>query len=99
MAGNFVQELDISPDEQLQVQLNCAWLQQGTSVDFSAPRRTCLSGTPRSGGGMPFASLLVMLPSQYQASQALRRYIAKANQCSHYIDSDGAHVTLIYLPS
>ena len=83
MAGNFVQELDISPDERLQVQLDCAWLQQGTSVDFSAPHRTCLSGAPRSGGCMPFASLLVMLASQYQASQALRHFVAKANQYSH----------------
>ena len=73
MAVNFVQELDISPNERLQVHLDCAWLQQGTLDDFSAPRKTCLTDGARSGGNKPFASLLVMLPSRYEVSQTLPR--------------------------
>ena len=83
MAVNFVQELDISPNERLQVQLDCAWLQQGTLDDFSAPHKTCLTDGARSGGNKSFASLLVMLPSRYQVSQTLRHSGLRQRKASH----------------
>lgn len=68
IAAELCEELDINPNEQLLVHLDCGWLQQAGADEFSAPRTICLSDETRSGEGMPFASLLVMLPSQYQVS-------------------------------
>ena len=68
IAAELCEELDISSNEQLLVHLDCGWLQQAGADEFSALRTICLSDESRSRGGMPFASLLVMLPSQHQVS-------------------------------
>ena len=79
VAAELCEELDISSNEQLLVNLDCGWLQQAGADEFSAPRTTCLSDGDRSGKGMPFASLLVMLPSQYQVSSEIQPLVQAAS--------------------